>query len=102
LGSAEEYTVFEAELVGILLGLRAKKVIGHTPGVDNQAAIKALSSKSKLNKPGHHIAAEALNTTSRTRKTRGKRYALTIRWTAGHSGILGNEKVDSEAKKAAE
>jgi hypothetical protein len=28
-------------------------------------------------------------------------YKLTIRWTAGHSGIMGNERADSKAKKAA-
>jgi hypothetical protein len=28
-------------------------------------------------------------------------YGLTIRWTAGHSGIVGNERADSEAEKAA-
>jgi hypothetical protein len=29
------------------------------------------------------------------------RYSLTLKWSAGHCGIEGNEKVDSEAKKAA-
>ena len=36
-------------------------------------------------------------------KSRGKRkYNLTVRWTAGHIGITGNEKADAEAKTAAE
>ncbi|KAH8996798.1 hypothetical protein EDB92DRAFT_1762167, partial [Lactarius akahatsu] len=29
-------------------------------------------------------------------------YRLTVRWTAGHVGIEGNEKADEEAKAAAE
>jgi hypothetical protein len=28
-------------------------------------------------------------------------YKLTIRWMAGHSGIVGNKRADSKAKKAA-
>jgi hypothetical protein len=36
------------------------------------------------------------------RNTQGRKFALTIRWTAGHSNIPGNEAVDKEAKKAAE
>jgi hypothetical protein len=35
----------------------------------------------------------------RKKKTK---YALIIRWTAGHEGIEGNEAADVEAKKAAE
>ncbi|KAH9019426.1 hypothetical protein EDB85DRAFT_2153746 [Lactarius pseudohatsudake] len=105
LGSIEEHTVFEAELVGILLGLQLIKLnrkgnLTYTIGVDNQAAIKALSSK--LNKPGHYIAAEALSMAAKIRKERGKKYALTVRWTAGHTGIEGNEEADEEAKKVAE
>jgi hypothetical protein len=37
----------------------------------------------------------------RKRQNKAK-YSLTLRWTAGHKGIEGNEEVDREAKKAAE
>ena len=105
LGPANEHTVFEAELVGILMGLH---LIGKSPkgnitfaiGVDNQAAISSLSSK--FNKPGHYLAAEAYQTAYRLRKTKGKKFSLTFRWTAGHTGIPGNEEADEEAKAAAE
>lgn len=44
-----------------------------------------------------------LQAAAQRRKIRDKKYySLTVRWTAGHSGILGNEEVDTEAKKAAE
>jgi ribonuclease HI len=105
LGTTEEHTVFEAELVGILLGLQLIKANQagnkmYAIGVDNQAAIKALASK--LNKSGHYLAAEILNTTKRMGQASGKKYALMVRWTAGHSKIPGNEAVDVEVKKAAD
>jgi ribonuclease HI len=105
LGTADKHTVFEAELVGILMGLHLieankKGNISFSIGADNQAAIKALTSK--FDKPGHYLAAEVFRTAERIRKKRGKKYSLTIRWTAGHSGIPGNEEADEEAKKAAE
>jgi ribonuclease HI len=105
LGSAEEHTVFEAELAGLLMGLHMieankKGNTSFSIGVDNQAAIKALSSR--FDKPGHYLAAEAFRTAERIRKKKGKKYSLTFRWTAGHSGIPGNEEADEEAKKAAE
>ena len=68
--------------------------------MDNQAAIKAFASK--LNKPGHYIAAEVLNAAEKLKRTMGKKYSLSLRWTAGHSGITRNEEVGEEAKAAAE
>lgn len=57
LGSADEHTAFEAELAQILLGLQLIKACkegnkSFAIGVDNQAAIKALSSE--LDKLGRH------------------------------------------------
>ena len=105
LGKVEEHTVFKAELVGILLGLqlikeRRWKNLAYAIGVDNQAAIKSLASK--LDKPGHYLAAEILNAAAKLKRTMGSRYSLSLRWTAGHIGIPGNEDVDEEAKAAAE
>ena len=106
LGKEKKHTVHEAELVGILLGLHlisTEKRGGTTfaLGCDNQAAIKAFHSN--LRNPGHHLAREALRTAHQIQNSKKKtNYALTIRWTAGHEGIEGNEIADREAKKAAE
>jgi hypothetical protein len=68
--------------------------------VDNQAAIRVFDSD--LRRPRHHLAREFLKITNRIQKRKNRRGCrLTIRWTAGHSGIMGNERADSEAKKAA-
>lgn len=107
LGKDEHHTVYEAELVGILLGLhlikterncrRVKCVIG----ADNQAAVQALHTE--LTSPGQHIAAECLITAKQILRERSSRFfGLMIRWIAGHSNIPGNEKADKEAKRAAE
>ena len=105
LGPDSEHTVHEAELVGILMGLHilsTEKNNGRLAmiGVDNQAAIKAFDSE--LRSPGHHLAREALRIAERLKKKRQRSKAtLTIRWTAGHEGLEGNELADEEAKEAA-
>jgi ribonuclease HI len=105
LGNDTEHTVQEAELVGLLLGVHLIKTEkkGNTTfalGTDNQAAIKALSTD--LVQPGQKIALKLLETARSIHKKRGTaKYSLTVRWTAGHSGIKGNEKADKEAKLAA-
>ena len=106
LGPEEKHTVHEAELAGVLLALQliGSEQRGNTSfslGLDNQAAIKALHSDHKG--PGHHIAKEIDTLAHKISKRRQKAmYSLTVRWTAGHEGIAGNELADQEAKKAAE
>ena len=106
LGPEVEHTVHKAELVGILLalhliGTEKRAAMSCSVAVDNQAALKAFSSK--LRKPGHHLACEILLLANRVQKRRSKRlYLLTLRWMVGHIGIPGNEKADREAKKAAD
>ena len=104
LGSTEEHTVYEAELVGLLLGLqllKTEKIYGTSCviGADNHAAIKAI--QSELTHPGQYLAANFILTASQMRKKKNKKYTLALRWTAGHTGIEGNEDADAEAKKAA-
>ena len=104
LGSTNEHTVYEAELVGLLLGLQLIKTeqAGKTSfaiEADNQAGVKVILTE--LTHPRQYLAAEFLSTVAQIRKKRGsKNYALTLCWTAGHTGIQGNEEADSEAKKA--
>jgi ribonuclease HI len=105
LGKASEYTIFDAELAGLSMGMyliKTENAAHHKTmiGADNQAAINAI--QNELSTPNHHLAADILRSAQQISKERGnKNYALTIRWTAGHIGIDGNELVDEEAKKAA-
>ena len=98
--------VHEAELVGMLLGLHLIKTdrkgrTSYALGIYNQAVISALSSV--IATTGQHIANEILETAARIKKQRNSsKYSLTVRWTAGHVGIEGNDEVDGEAKKAVE
>jgi ribonuclease HI len=105
LGNESEYTIYDAELAGLSMGLHLiktekKACRGTMIGADNQAAIKAV--QNELSTPSHYIAKDILHTAQQIKKRRGnKPYMLTLRWTAGHEGIDGNELVDEEAKKAA-
>ena len=105
LGPDTKHTVHEAELVGTILALHLIKSernnkVSFSIGIDNQAALEAYHSS--MRKPAHNAAREVIRLGHMLKKrTGGKDYSLTLRWTAGHSGIPGNELVDREAKKAA-
>jgi ribonuclease HI len=105
LGSEAEHTVPEAELIGIILALHLIKTErkSNTPcaiGTDNHAALKAF--QTNLRSPAHNAAREILRIGNMLQKnSRGKQFKLTLRWTAGHVGIPGNERADEEAKRAA-
>jgi ribonuclease HI len=106
LGSMAHHTVFEAELVGLLLGLQLIKTerarrTSFALGANNQAALSAVAMPG--NRSGHHLAEIFLMTATSLCKGRGTaNYSLTLRWTAGHVNIKGNEEADKEAKLAAE
>jgi ribonuclease HI len=106
LGPEKEHTVHEAELITILLGMHLLKTETHkgrTAAIayDNQAALKAF--QSNLRSPGHHIARQIMHAANTELKNKSSRkLKLTLRWTAGHEGIVENELADREAKRAAE
>ena len=105
LGTTEHHTVFEAELIGLLLGLHLIKTgktrTSYVLGADNQAALTAVATPG--NGSGHYLAEIFLSTAFNLQKINGTaNYSLRLGWTAGHVNIEGNESADEEAKKAAE
>jgi ribonuclease HI len=106
LGTTEQHTVYEAELVGMIMGLHLIKTerrngVKCTLNIDNQAALVAI--KSEMNKSGQHLTANLLQIAKQLHKRRGNgRFKLTFRWTAGHVGIARNEDADKEAKAVAD
>ena len=129
LGTEKEHTVYEAEGVGLAMGLHLLKGLNikltHPTalGSDSQAVIKALGNQHSH--PGQYILdnviqlAEGLhkkqdgliNSTERAEllaegnawrgKTKGV-IDLQVHWVPGHSEFAPNEKADEEAKKAAQ
>jgi len=82
LGKASKYTIYNAELAGLSMGMhliKTKKVAQCSTmlGADNQAAINAI--QNELSTPNHYIAKNILQTVQQISKTRGnKNYLLTI------------------------
>jgi hypothetical protein len=67
-------------------------------GVDNQAAIRAMTSYQS--KPGHYLF-DIFHDDLRSILLEADRRKLKIRWSAGHISMLGNEAADEQAKRAA-
>jgi len=106
LGPITKHTVHEAEGVGQLLAIRLLQTeraeIRHsdiTLGVDSQSSIMAHDARKP--RPGSHITEAVQQLYQKVKASRGN-INLRINWIPGHKGIPGSEKVDEEAKKAAE
>lgn len=102
LGPSEEHTVYEAEIVGELLGaelLRRERTVSRTSiAADNKPSLQA----SRLRRPaaGHYLMDE-LHSRVDAALRKHPNLDLTLRWVPGHVDIVGNEIADQEAKKAA-
>ena len=93
--------VYNGELEGITLAFEHAARVA-TPGqkievyADNQAAIHRLTTPS--DKPGQHWQLRCI---AAARKIREKQASISLVWVPGHNDIIGNERADSLAKRAA-
>jgi ribonuclease HI len=103
LGSEKDHTVFEAEGVGLVLGLellrKEHKVRRASIAADNVAAI--LRSASANAAPAQYVW-DMFHERWSAAKKRHPGMDVTIRWVPGHEGVKGNEEADELAKKAVE
>lgn len=102
LGTLEQHTVYEAKLIGMLLAIHMANSVKNlrklTIYTDNQAAIKVLEDSAHGTQS---YLTDHLNKSCEQLKKRRKGATVDIRWVPGHEGMIGNEKVDVEAKEAA-
>ncbi|KAF9032299.1 hypothetical protein BDZ89DRAFT_894571, partial [Hymenopellis radicata] len=99
-----DHTVFEAELVGLLLAL---DIIESTPRLtkatillDSQAAIMAVRNGSTGG--GGRYLVEEFYRRLKSLATKRRSLQLELRWIPGHRGAEGNERADEEAKAASQ
>lgn len=102
LGSDKEHTVYEGELVGMILAVDLLREEGGRGtlalGVDNQAAIRATGAF--CSKPGHYLM-DIFHDDLRKIIPAHDQRKMIVRWTPGHYGIPGNEAAGEQAKLAA-
>ncbi|OAX34215.1 ribonuclease H-like protein, partial [Rhizopogon vinicolor AM-OR11-026] len=102
LGSDKEHTVYEGELVGMILAVDLLREEGGkgmlVSDVDNQAAIKATRA---FNSKARHYLMDILHDDLRRLIPAHDQRKLIVRWSPGHQGIPGNEAADEQSKLAA-
>jgi len=100
MGSEERHMVFKAELLGLSLAVEMVKgerqVWSLTIRVDSQAAMHAIGHRRAI--PGQHLV-EAFHEQVAAVWNKHPSIEIRVRWTPGHEGIQGNERVDREANR---
>ncbi|PPQ85868.1 hypothetical protein CVT24_006388, partial [Panaeolus cyanescens] len=106
LGSIQQHSTYEAELVGILLAIwllitEAGYVLGRRPisiYTDNQSAINAITSSTRG--PADYIKDEFARLCTKYFPITPHYHKVDIKWISAHSEVPRNEKIDYEAKQA--
>ena len=103
LGSLEHHTTYEAELIGILLGVWIAQQSADAGSVsikaDSQAAIQAI--RAHKQGPGSYLLDEIRELSTELCVQSSSDLHLNVSWVSGHDGVAGNERMDIEAKAAA-
>ena len=111
LGSLKKHTTYEGEAVGSILTawmLQNQPEVGKaaiTSYLDSQAFIKVTGARKSG--PGQYLVLEYMRLTEiMSDSTDALNVAGTakfaLKWIAVHKGVIGNERVDEEAKRAAQ
>ena len=123
LGSKHSHTVFEGELVGIILGSHLAEAHPRPAAttnfsIDNQAAIQSMQNNSR--QPAQYLIDEIHRCTEVLQRSKTARQqqqeenqeeynpdgkaisSISFTWVAGHEGSTGNERSDTLAKEAAQ
>jgi len=111
LGPLTKHTTFEGEAVGSILAawmLQGRQEVGKatvTSYTDSQAFIK--STGVRKSGSGQYLVMEYLRLTEimtdeTDTPTPADTDKFTLKWVAAHKGVAGNERVDEEAKRAAQ
>ncbi|KAE9391476.1 hypothetical protein BT96DRAFT_793048, partial [Gymnopus androsaceus JB14] len=100
-----EHTVFESELVGILLSVDIIRALPSCTSsacilLDSQEAIRAAAGDKAI-ESGRYLVEEIRIKIQTLMKEKGRRFQLRIQWVPGHEGIEGNKQADRMAKEAA-
>jgi len=116
LGPLTEHTVFEGELVGIILGLHLARSVNGTRtrinfSIDNQATIRTLANNDpqpaqylidKIKRNVNVLHAEEMARREQSNDDNPWKMEISFTWVAGHMESVGNEAADELAKHAAE
>ncbi|KAH9807768.1 hypothetical protein DFH28DRAFT_855366, partial [Melampsora americana] len=102
IGSENEHSIFEAELMGLELATSMLEINIQNKNYrevaifsDNQAALRTIA-KPPTAKSGQHITTQIFNTLKQLKK----QCEINLIWTPSHVGIEENDQVDEIAKRA--
>ena len=104
IGPEDQHTIFEGEVVGMLLAAELIRAEGYVDmeviGINSHSQVAIWVTGSTRGSSGQHLLTK-LHDHMALAQCRCGEVAIVLRWIPGHEGLHENERVDEEAKKAA-